>query len=206
MEIDHLIYGAPDLETGTREIEALLGVRPAPGGKHVGIGTHNALLGLGAGVYLEVIALDPDQHERLRPLPYGLDAISKPRLITWAVRTPDIDERTRRARAASVDLGAVQAMSRERPDGTRLEWQLTRSSRLVGDGLIPFLIQWAPGLHPSETSPAGCRFVSLRGEHPEPDRITRMLEAMGVVLPVTAGIEPALVVTIEGRNGIVKLR
>ena len=47
MRIDHLIYGAPDLEMGMATVEALLGVRPALGGKHIGIGTHNALAALG---------------------------------------------------------------------------------------------------------------------------------------------------------------
>jgi hypothetical protein len=206
VEIDHLIYGAPDLLIGSQAVAALLGVRPAIGGKHLGVGTHNALVALGDGAYLEVIAQDPDQEARLRPLPYGLDTLARPRLITWAVRVQDVETQAQRARVAGVDLGAVYPMSRERPDGTRLEWQLTRSGQLVGDGLVPFLIQWGPGQHPSETSPAGCRLVSLRGEHPEPERITRMLEAVDVKLPVTAGAEPALVATIEGTLGTFELR
>ena len=35
-------------------------MRPRRGGKHVAMGTHNSLLRLGDGVYLEVIAIDPD--------------------------------------------------------------------------------------------------------------------------------------------------
>jgi hypothetical protein len=97
-------------------------------------------------------------------------------------------------------------MSRERPDGTRLAWRLTRAEQMVGDGLVPFLIAWDPGTHPSETSPAGGHLVSLRGEHPEPERIMRMLDALGVTLSVTRGARPALIATVEGLRGTVELR
>ena len=206
MGTDHLVFGAPDLLTGVQIVETLLGVRPTLGGKHVGIGTHNALAALGDGAYLEVIAPDPDQLTRLRPLPYGLEALAKPRLLTWAIKAPDIESQALRALAAGVNLGPVLQMARERPDGTRLEWRLTRSEQVVGDGLVPFLIAWGPGAHPSETSPTGSRLVSLRGEHPEPERIMRQLEAVGVTLPVTRGAEPALIAAVEGVLGTVDLR
>ena len=45
--IDHLIYACPDLDGGVGLIETRFGVRARPGGKHVGLGTHNALLSLG---------------------------------------------------------------------------------------------------------------------------------------------------------------
>jgi hypothetical protein len=206
MNIDHLVYGAPDLLVGIRAVERLLGVRPGLGGKHVGIGTHNALAALGNGAYLEVIAPDPEQPTRLRPLPYGLDDLGAPRLLTWAIPSEDIEAQAARALQGGVDLGPIQRMSRERADGTRLEWRLTRSAAMVGDGLVPFLIAWDPGAHPSETSPTGARLVALRGEHPEPERITPMLEAVGVTLTVTSGAKPALTATIEGAHGTVELR
>ena len=40
------------------------GVAPQPGGKHVAMGTHNALLRLGERVYLEIIAIDPEARSR----------------------------------------------------------------------------------------------------------------------------------------------
>jgi hypothetical protein len=138
MELDHLIFGAPDLVTGTQVIEELLGARPTVGAKHVGIGTHNALLSLGFGAYLEVTAPDPDQQVRLPTLPYELDTLAQPGLLTWAIKAPDIEAQAERARARGVDLGPVVPMARERPDGTRLEWRLTRFGQLIGDGLVPF--------------------------------------------------------------------
>ena len=47
VEPDHLVVVAPDLRQGCDWVEERLGVRPQPGGKHVAMGTHNALLSLG---------------------------------------------------------------------------------------------------------------------------------------------------------------
>ena len=166
VEIDHIIFGAPGLAAGIEAVEGLLGVRAAMGGKHVGLGTHNALLSLGGGAYVEIIARDPEQPAPSRPLAFGLDIPGEPRLVTWAIKASDIETRAERAKAAGVDLGPVLRMSRVRPDGVRLEWALTYREEMLGDGLVPFLIAWEPGPHPSETSPGGCRLTSLRGGAP----------------------------------------
>ena len=44
-EMDHLVLGAETLEAGAAFVEQRLGVRPSPGGRHEGVGTHNVLLG-----------------------------------------------------------------------------------------------------------------------------------------------------------------
>ncbi len=51
---DHLVVAAASLEQGVDWIEDKLGTRPQPGGRHVAMGTHNALLRLGARLYLEL--------------------------------------------------------------------------------------------------------------------------------------------------------
>lgn len=206
VQLDHLVYAVHDLEGGIASIEQLTGVRAAPGGKHTGRGTHNALLSLGTGAYLEIIAPDPEQPAPSEPRPFGLDRLREPRLVTWAVRVPDIDERVSRAAAAGYDPGPVVPMSRKLPDGGQLHWRLTLPKVRAGDGLVPFLIQWEEGSpHPSQTAPAGAMLVELQGEHPRPDDIHPLLDAIGVQLPVTESARPALIATLEGPNGSILL-
>ena len=42
--IDHLVLGTSRLEDGVAWVNAVTGVEPAAGGRHVHLGTHNALL------------------------------------------------------------------------------------------------------------------------------------------------------------------
>ncbi|MGH6623755.1 MAG: VOC family protein, partial [Burkholderiaceae bacterium] len=90
-ELDHLIVACSDLATGVSWVAERLGVEPQPGGRHEAMGTHNALLRLGARCYLEVIAIDPEAAAPARPRWFGLDdettrtALARsPALLTWA--------------------------------------------------------------------------------------------------------------------------
>jgi hypothetical protein len=204
--VDHLVYAVLDLEDGVEALAQQLGVRPEFGGKHTGRGTHNALISLGRGKYLEVIAPDPDQPPPADARPFGLDNLHEPGLVAWAIAVNDITTRAQLSREAGYDPGAVMAMSRRLPDGGELRWHLTL--RLVGmrGGLVPFLIEWESAEnHPSRTAPGGCSLVDLTAEHPRPDEISRQLAALGVDLPLAEAPRAALIATIEGPNGTVVL-
>lgn len=203
--VDHLVYAVPDLVAGVAAMERLLGVRAAMGGRHAGRGTHNALLSLDAGAYLEIIAPDPEQPDPATPRAFGLDTLREPRLVTWAARTRHIEQQAEDARLEGYDPGPVVPMSRTLPDGAVLRWRLTMPPERKGDGVVPFLIEWEPGPHPSETSPHGCRLVTLTAEHPHPAEIDRMLAALGVGLAVAEAGRPALIATIECPRGTVVL-
>jgi len=203
--IDHLVYATPDMAASAAEIAERWGVTPTPGGKHVGRGTHNALVDLGNGAYLEIIGPDPAQ-PRPPKMPFGIESLAAPRLLTWAAKAPGIEARVARARAAGFDPGEPEAMSRQTPAGELLRWKLSRREDAPGGGLVPFLIDWGETPHPSATASHGCRLVRLRGEHPDPDGVAKMLAALAVDLPVTSGPAPALIATIETPRGTVELR
>ncbi len=200
MSVDHIVYAVPDLDQGVAAIEQRLGVRAAPGGRHESTGSHNALLGLGGASYLEIIAPDPTNPNPPQPRAFNLDEGGAPRLAGWATRSTAIDDQVARARAAGYDPGAVQDLSRRRPDGVLLEWRLTRSDT-GGEFVLPFVIDWGAAQHPSTTSPQGAVLRRLAIEHPDPERIERALAALGVGVEVREAAKPALVATIETRGG-----
>lgn len=206
MTIDHIVYGVETLEAGVEELAERLGVRAATGGRHVGRGTHNALLGLGGAVYLEIIARDPEQPAPTGPISFGLDRLRLPRLVGWAARTTAIEQQVADARARGYDPGPVHAMSRRRPDGFVLEWRLSRDAPDPDRLVLPFLIDWGRSPHPSESVPQGVRLFELRAEHPEPPAAAAQLAALGVTLAVDEGPAPALVATLDTPRGRVTLR
>ena len=116
-----------------------------------------------------------------------------------------IESRAESAREGGYDPGPVIAMTRALPEGGELSWRLCLRRPAAGDGLVPFLIQWAPGPHPSASSPGGCTLTGLTAEHPRPDDVSRMTSAIGVELPLAEAARPALVATIESPHGMVVL-
>src|ERR1700735_4847366 len=60
LRLDHLVISARTLDEGTQYVADTLGVAPAGGGAHPLMRTHNRLLNLWGGVYVEIIAIDPN--------------------------------------------------------------------------------------------------------------------------------------------------
>lgn len=201
---DHLVFAAPVLEDAIDAGLETLGVRAAPGGRHPRWGTHNALLSLGAGVYLELIAPDPGRGTESLPSAFGLDAITAPRLVTWAVRSFDIERDARDAREHGIPLGGILVGRRERPGGGTLTWRLTDPEVRHDDGIVPFLIDWGGSLHPAGDAPDAGVLVDLRATHPDPEAVCRHVEALGVRLEVTKG-PPGLVATVRTERGDVAI-
>src|SRR3982751_967673 len=113
---DHLVVAAVSLADGIEYLGDLTGVAAQPGGKHVAMGTHNALLRLSERTFLEIIAIDPDGTKPARPRWFELDSIvlqseltERPRLIHWVARTKGIEGV---AASCPIPLGRVHALSR----------------------------------------------------------------------------------------------
>ncbi len=204
MPLDHIVYAVPDLTAAVDDLEHRLGVRASHGGQHLGRGTHNALLSLGDGRYLEIIAPDPLQPDRTPPRPFGVDVSGQPHVAGWAWRVDDIDVAIAHAREHDYDPGDPVAMHRLTTDGVQLNWRLTLNA--TGGGPVPFLIDWADTPHPSRSAPTGLSLLSLRIEHPEPETVARALGALGAEAEVVAAPQPALVATFDGPTGEGELR
>ena len=204
MPIDHLIYAHPDLDAAVAAVQRRFGVLAGGGGRHPGRGTHNRLLALGPGTYLEIIAPDPGQPEPSTPRPYGVDGVSRGGLVGWAVTSGDIDAAREKARSRGFDPGPVIEGRREDSTGRLLRWRATSNAEEAGP--IPFLISWGDTPHPAASAPAGLLLRSFTLEHPEPARLGEALTALGIDLEVVRGPRPALVARIHGPRGEVELR
>jgi hypothetical protein len=87
-----------------------------------------------------------------------------------------------------------------------LSWRFTDPGITLGDGLVPFFIDWGTSPHPAATSEAHVTLMDLRAEHPDPESMRRMLRAVGVTLDVRKGSAPALIATLDSPRGRVELK
>lgn len=186
LQLDHITIIAPTLAEGVAHVRNRLDIDVPFGRRHQSMGTHNHLLRIGKGVYLEIIAIDPGAPRPAHPRWFGLSdetAVrvawdSGFRLRGWVVRTTDIDS----------------VLSKHGP-------VLGRKAQLVGgdsffffsipdDGSLP-LGGAAPsvidrrGRPPPVDSMAnhGAQLQALVLEHPDAEAITCLYEDLGIDTP-----------------------
>ncbi len=193
--IDHVILAIGRLEAGIDEFTRLTGVTPQRGGRHPGRGTENALVSLGDGRYLEILApVMPAQASE------PMAALTRLTPFGWALHGVDLGPLLARLQAAGFNTVGPTPGSRRRPDGSVLEWQ---SGEVTGPGLddAPFFITWAVGApHPSATAPGGCRLIGWTVTDPQPAQLERFFATVGYKATVQTG-QQALRLTIECPRG-----
>jgi hypothetical protein len=179
IHIDHVMIGTSDLNAGMAELERMTGVEPVFGGVHPGRGTRNALMSIGPHTYLELYAPNPDDPTSTEDVA-SLKTLRKLTPIGWAVSSDNMTWLRKRAAASGLQLTAPEAGSRRQSNGTVLHWS-TFGYATFEDPLAPFFIHWEDErLHPSRTSPGGCRLLSLRISDPAAEKIRRAINPLGV--------------------------
>jgi hypothetical protein len=174
------------------EFARLTGVVPKRGGQHPGRGTENAIVTLGSGQYLELLAPitpKPDSTAQ-RLVPAG-----------WALHTDDLGSLVARVRASGFSVLGPLPGSRRTPDSTLLEW---RTAAAGGPGLetAPFFIEWATNTpHPSTTSPDGCRLATLELTAPDTNRLHELFRAVDYPVVLRAGRPSGLRLTLDCPRG-----
>jgi hypothetical protein len=206
-KLDHIVIGAAELGAATSIIETQMGVEFGVGGVHPLMATHNRLLRMGDGSYLEIIAADPAATPP-RPRWFSLDVPStKARLakgpcpLCWVVAVPDLDVAVN---DCGYDAGSIIEMSRG-----DLNWRLTVADDglLAGDGVLPVLIEWPGGRNPTNRMPESpVRLTGLALTHPEPNWIADVLVRLGVseVVKLSEGA-PGLAFKFETPRGFLVL-
>lgn len=162
---DHLAVSGQTLTQATDYVESALGVPLQQGGQHAVFHTHNMLLGLEDGLYLEAIAINPDAPKPDRARWFALDDFSGPaRLSNWICCTADIAGTIQK-----IDLDMGAPVSLHRGD---LRWQMAvpDTGRLPFDNCAPALIQWQSNVHPwPRLTPQGIRLIRFTVRHPKAD-------------------------------------
>lgn len=189
--IDHLVYAGPDLDVATTSAESIIGVPSVEGGRHVGFGTANRLIGLGPATYLEIIGPDTSQPAPVFPRPFGIDDLDGPRLVAWAVAVDDI-EASRRL-LEPIEIGPPVEMTRQTPAGELLRWRLTPPV----PGSLPFLIDWMDTPHPAGQLEQVARLVDLRIEDSDLNDVRVVVKKLKLKVSTRKTWESRLAATID---------
>ena len=163
MLLDHLAVSGSTLEAAQSYVEEALGVSMQGGGEHAVFHTHNKLMGLADGLYLEAIAINPTAPNPDRPRWFDLDSFSgDARLTNWICRSTMLKQDI-----AVLPDGIGDPVQLSRGD---LRWQMVvpPSGELPFDNMCPALIEWQTPTHPSDAlTLSGCRLRRLVVAHPQ---------------------------------------
>lgn len=200
LSFDHLAVAAESLDAGADAVTGALGAPLEPGGVHPTMGTHNRLLSLGPGEYLEVIAIDPAAAPPPQPRWFALDDFTGPaRPRAWIARAEGSREGVQHAAPLDAALATAPAGVGRPMEFARghLSWQMAvpESGWLPYDGLFPALIGWQGSAHPTDTLPdRGIRLRRLVLCHPEAGALRAALAPLitDSRLVITLGAEAAL--------------
>jgi hypothetical protein len=202
--LDHLILGCTDLDAGIEFVFQHLGVRAIPGGVHPGAGTKNALLSLSQLRYLEIMAPDPLQPDAADPR--NLRTLGRPALVGWAEHRNHLDEFAGVLHAAGVDYVGPVPGSRQRPDGSVLNWK-SLSLKENEHGILPFFIEWGTTtIHPSVDSPKGCRLDSLQITTPNPASLGPLSQTLDLDVAIGQSMATRLIAYLHGPAGSLALQ
>jgi catechol 2,3-dioxygenase-like lactoylglutathione lyase family enzyme len=129
--LDHVVIAVADLGQAVEGYRAL-GFTVVIGGRHPGRTSHNALVALEDGAYLELIAWTaPGTAERW----YDEHAKHGDGLMDFALLPEDTGQAIAEAKARGLELTGPIDGGRVRPDGTRIQWRTGRQATFD----LPFL-------------------------------------------------------------------
>lgn len=136
--LDHIVILVRDLAQASADY-AQLGFTVTPGGEHVGLGTHNALITFGDGAYFELIAFkEPDRPHDMR---WWSRLVQGEGLIDYCLFGDGLEAEAAAIRSRGLVLHGPIEMSRRRPDGQEITWRLVVTTEPIGQTVLPFMIE-----------------------------------------------------------------
>ncbi|RAR54555.1 glyoxalase-like protein [Paraburkholderia unamae] len=201
MLLDHIAWGAPDLDAACASFETLTGIAPVTGGSHAGFGTRNRLSGLSPSSFFEIVAPDPAQPESRGGLAAAIAALAQPTILSYMVQTLDLEAACAAAEQAGLSVIERRPMSRTRPDGVRLAWTIAKFSHAEFGAAIPFAIDWQGSPHPAATTPGGATLKQFAVQHPKARAVARIYDAIGIEIDVQGAVAAGFVAVLDTPRG-----
>eukprot|EP01084_Bolivina_argentea_P265579 450227_1 len=197
--IDHIVYFVKDLEAAIDKFSKLLGVKPIIGGRHLKWGSWNALFSLDNGTYFELLADDPNSSiEHTGFLKQLVSNTSNGEgIVTYMFRPPQKYTKNLKQFKSLVKQninyngGSIFGGERALNNGKILKWDLmcplkdNEQYKIYQDakGVIGICIDWQlndPNIHPSYTTPKGCKLLQLKCFHPDYENISKILSTLNI--------------------------
>ena len=143
-KLDHIVLGANTLQDGTDYVEKKLGLSLSEIGYHHHMGTHNRVIKIDENIYLEVIAIDPNENKPKHIRWFNLDNEKQqarlkisPQIIGYVIENKNLDM-----------LKFYNPFFDASRGDYRWEFAIPKSDNnlinknLIESGLVPSLIKW----------------------------------------------------------------
>ncbi len=141
--LDHAVIGVGDLDEARNAFREL-GFDVRGGGRHVGRGTHNALIPFGPD-YLELMSIFDQGEAATDPFASSLLRFLDGRaggLIGYVLASDDVGELQERMSRSQMKSVGPLAMSRRRADGGLLSWKMLIPGDISWRRPLPTVIEW----------------------------------------------------------------
>lgn len=178
-KLDHFIWACSDINDGIVQLADITGVTPVKGGKHPGVGTQNALLALGTGLYLEIIAPDYDQNLEENS-GAALSQVRRGGMLSFCIAAANLTDLAARVKAASLTTTGAADFARETPEGAVMRWQLLFMAGQHDALQVPFFIDWMACAHPSLSAPQAGTIQSFQFCHPDAAALNALYSDLGL--------------------------
>ena len=212
---DHVVVAIDSLERGIALLREATGVTPRligtnsgrGGGADPGVGSRSAIIGLGPGRFLELVApAAPDSGGAPNSASYAIYHTLTP--IGWAMRTPDSDSLRAALTARALRVQGLYDGERRQPDGKTVRWRVIMPWFGIST-VPPFFVDWdrSAGAHPSADAPSGCTLTALTLAYPPSvaDTLRAQLARAGVHAIVTPASRQSIDLTLDCPTGRVTL-
>lgn len=188
-----------------QELSKKMGVEVLYGGQHKTEGTHNAVVNLGNGAYLELLAIDEKNTAIASSRWMGIDLITEPIMTRWALKSTNLPSDVKILQTANPEMGEIFAGSRKKTDGSTLRWAMVKPLSHPMVEILPFMVDWKDSVHPTMTMPDVCKLIGMRATHPTPHLLQPTLNNLGAVIDLQKGNTISLEAVIQTPNGVLIL-